>query len=92
MGEFGWSCQWYALRVERLTAGERRRERTGGDRAEGGALGEAGCYATDKHGDGEVGGCGEWRGCYFGNCVYTKAQSRLRYRESLPIIRAGQKS
>jgi len=54
MGEFGWSCQWYALRVERLTAGERRREGTGGDRAEGGALGEAGCYATDKHGDGEV--------------------------------------
>lgn len=54
MGEFGWSCQWYALHVERLTAGERRRERTGGDRAEGGALGEAGCYATDKHGDGEV--------------------------------------
>lgn len=40
--------------VERLTAGEGRREGAGGDRAEGGTLGEAGCYATDKHGDGEV--------------------------------------
>lgn len=39
---------------ERLTAGERGREGAGSDRAEGGTLGEAGCYATDKHGDGEV--------------------------------------
>jgi hypothetical protein len=58
MGEFGWSwlmvCAWWL----RLTASKRRREGAGGDRAEGGTLGETGSYATDKHGGGEV--C-EWR-------------------------------
>jgi len=43
----------------RLTASEGRREGAGGDGAEGGTLGETRCYATDKHGGGEV--C-EWGG------------------------------
>lgn len=47
-----WVCA--QVRVERLTAGKRRREGAGGDGAEGGALGQTGSCATDKHGDGGV--------------------------------------